>query len=206
MVSKSKGAPAGVRGPGWMVVGAAPSAVRCGVLANTARRLLLGTAALALGLAWGGGANAADLQWSPNGVTPGGGGTGTWNATIPPPWFNGATFQTWNNAALDNAIFGGTAGTVSLGGAITAHNLTFNTTGYSVGGAGANTLTLAGATPTISMASGISATITRVIAGTAGLTKAGLGTLTVSGANTYTGAQRQCRHAAGRSDYQLRAE
>jgi autotransporter-associated beta strand protein len=38
------------------------------------------------------------------------------------------------------------------------------------------------------MASGISATISAVIAGTAGLTKAGLGTLTVSGANTYTGA------------------
>ena len=65
------------------------------------------TAALALGLAWGGGADAADLQWSPNGVTPGGGGTGAWNATIPPPWFNGATFQIWSNAALDNAIFGG---------------------------------------------------------------------------------------------------
>ena len=162
----------------------APSRV---VLADTARRLLLGTAALALGLAWGGGADAADLQWSPNGVTPGGGGTGTWNATIPPPWFNGATFQTWNNAALDNAIFGGTAGTVTLGGAITAHSLTFNTTGYTVGGGGANTLTLAGATPTISMASGISATISSVIAGTAGLTKAGLGTLILTGANTYTG-------------------
>ena len=126
----------------------APSRV---VLADTARRLLLGTAALALGLAWGGGADAADLQWSPNGVTPGGGGTGTWNATIPPPWFNGATFQTWNNAALDNAVFGGTAGTVTLGVAITAHNLTFNTSGYTVTG---NTLTLGGVSPTIGVVSG----------------------------------------------------
>ena len=106
-----------------------------------------------------------------------------------PPWFNLATttFQTWNNAALDNAVFDGTAGTVSLGGAITAHNLTFNTTGYTVGGAGANTLTLAGAIPTISMASGISATITRVIGGVGGLTKAGAGTLILTAANTYTG-------------------
>ena len=124
------------------------------------------------------------MQWSPNGVTPGGGGTGTWNATIPPPWFNGATFQTWNNAALDNAVFGGTAGTVTLGVAITAHNLTFNTSGYTVTG---NTLTLGGVSPTIGVVSGGSATIGSVIAGTAGLTKAGLGTLILTGANTYTG-------------------
>jgi fibronectin-binding autotransporter adhesin len=101
------------RRPPLRVFGA-PSAVRRAVLANTARRLLLGTAAIALGLAWGGGADAADLQWSADGVTPGGGGTGTWNTTTP-LWFNGATFQTWSNAALDNAVFGGTAGTVTLG-------------------------------------------------------------------------------------------
>ena len=83
-------------------------------------------------LGWSVGADAADLQWSPDSaVTPGGGGTGTWNTAAPPPWFNGASFQTWSNAAVDNAVFGGTtAGTVSLGGAITAHNLTFNTSGY----------------------------------------------------------------------------
>jgi hypothetical protein len=83
----------------------APSAARCAVLANTARRLLLGTAAIALGLAWGGGADAADLQWSADGVTPGGGGTGTWNTTTP-LWFNGATFQNWNNAARRNRRHG----------------------------------------------------------------------------------------------------
>jgi autotransporter-associated beta strand protein len=83
---------------------------------------------------------------------------------------------------------GGTAGTVTINAPVTAHNLTFNTSGYTVARTLANTLTLAGATPTVSMASGISATISSVIAGTAGLTKAGLGTLTVSGANTYTGA------------------
>ena len=160
----------------------------CVVFADTARRLLLGTAAIALALAWSVGANAADLQWSANGVTPGGGGTGNWNTSAPALWFNGSTFQTWNNATLDNAIFGGTAGTVTINAPVTAHNLTFNTSGYTVARTLANTLTLAGATPTISMASGISATVSSVIAGTAGLTKAGLGTLTVSGANTYTGA------------------
>jgi fibronectin-binding autotransporter adhesin len=137
-----------------------------------------------LGLAWSVGANAADLQWSANGVTPGGGGTGTWNTSAPALWFNGATFQTWNNAALDNAVFGGTAGTVTLGVAITAHNLTFNTSGYTVTG---NTLTLGGVSPTIGVVSAGSAAIGSVIAGTAGLTNAGLGTLTLSGANNYTG-------------------
>jgi fibronectin-binding autotransporter adhesin len=155
----------------------------CVVLVDTWRRLLRGTSVIALGLAWSVGANAADLQWSANGVTPGGGGTGTWNTTTP-LWFNGATFQTWNNAALDNAVFGGTAGTVTLGVAITAHNLTFNTSGYTVTG---NTLTLGGVSPTIGVVSGGSATVGSVIAGTAGLTQAGPGTLILTGANTYTG-------------------
>ena len=159
------------------------SLARCAVLADTARRLLLGTAALALGFAWGVGANAADLQWGPDGVTPGGGGTGTWNTTNP-RWFNGATFQTWSNAALDNAVFGGTAGTVTLGVAITAHNLTFNTSGYLVTG---NTLTLGGVSPTIGVVSGGSATIGSIVASTAGLTQTGPGTLILTGANTYTG-------------------
>jgi fibronectin-binding autotransporter adhesin len=128
------------------------------------------------------------LQWSANGVTPGGGGTGNWNTSAPALWFNGITFQTWNNATLDNAIFGGTAGTVTINAPVTAHNLTFNTSGYTVARTGANTLTLAGASPTIDVLSGGSATISSVIAGVNGLTKAGAGTLTLSGANTYTGA------------------
>src|SRR5262245_2166438 len=160
------------------------AAALCAVLADTWRRLLRGTAAIALGLASSVGANAADLQWSADGVTPGGGGTGTWNTSPPPHWFNGASFQTWSNAALDNAIFGGTAGTVTLSVAITAHNLTFNTSGYTVTG---NTMTLGGVSPTIGVVSGGSATIGSIISGTAGLTQAGPGTLILTGANTYTG-------------------
>jgi hypothetical protein len=48
---------------------------------------------------------------------------------------------------------------------ITANALTFNTTGYTIT---SNTLTLAGATPTITAGGGIAATISSVIAGTAG--------------------------------------
>ncbi len=161
-------------------------AARSFALADAARRLLRGTAAIALGLAWSAGAGAADLQWSADGITPGGGGSANWNTAVPARWYNGVSFQTWNNAALDTAVFGGVAGTVTINAPVTAQNLTFNTSGYTVTRTGANTLTLAGANPTINVAAG-TATVSTVIAGTAGLTKAGAGALTLSGANTYTG-------------------
>lgn len=55
----------------------------------------------------------------------------------------------------------------------------------------ANILTLSGGTPTITvneLAAGKTATVSAVLAGTEGLTKAGPGTLVLSGANTYTGS------------------
>ncbi len=153
------------------------------LLKGTRRRFLFMTAALALSLASVSGATAGSLEWSPNGVTPGGGGTGTWK-TSTALWFNGITFQNWSNAALDDAVFGGTAGTVTLGAAITAHDLIFNVTGYTVTG---NTLTLGGVTPTISVVSGGSATIDSAVAGTAGLTETGGGTLILTRNDNYTG-------------------
>src|SRR3546814_17469812 len=92
----------------------------------------------------------------------------------------------WNNTALDNAIFGGTAGSVTLDAPITVHNLTFNTAGYTLDG---STLTLAGVDPTIAANSG-TPTINSVIAGTAGLTKTGHGILHLTGANTFRGGLR----------------
>jgi fibronectin-binding autotransporter adhesin len=89
------------------------------------------------------GANSTSLQWDNNGVLPVNGGTGAWNTTSA-FWFDGATFQTWSNAALDDAVFGATAGTVTLAAPITAHNLSFDTAGYVVTG---NTLTLGGSSP-----------------------------------------------------------
>src|SRR5262245_64019987 len=91
-------------------LGAATKWPRCqiaecsGMLAH-ARRFLRGIA-VALGTAWAAGADAASLQWDANGATPGSGGTGTWNTTTA-LWFNGSSFQNWNNAALDDAVFGG---------------------------------------------------------------------------------------------------
>jgi autotransporter-associated beta strand protein len=123
-------------------------------------------------------AAAADLYWSD---------TGTWDTTTA-NWGLATggpyTGSIWSNATPDAAFFEGTAGTVTLGEAITAAGLTFTTTGYTVTG---NTLTLAG-TPSISTGAGISATIASVLAGTSGFAKTGAGTLTLSAANTISGA------------------
>ena len=123
---------------------------------------------------------AATLTWDPAGA---GGGDGSWNTTDS-SWDNAGTPQTWVNAAGDTAIFGGTAGTVTLGEAISAAGLQFDTAGYTIT---ANTLTLTG-TPAITTDTGVTATIASTLAGTDGLLKNGDGTLTVSTRATYTGA------------------
>ncbi len=153
------------------------------VLAHIAKDLLRGMSAITLGFASCVGTNAASLQWDANGAAPGSGGSGTWNTTTA-LWFNGSSFQNWNNATLDDAVFGGTAGTVTLGVPITAHNLTFNTSGYVLTN---SALTLGGINPTVSVVSGGTAIINLGIAGTAGLNSAGPGTLILSNTNSYTG-------------------
>ena len=97
------------------------------------------------------------LTWSPAGVADSG-GTGTWN-TVGAVWANGAACcQPWSNAAspVDNALFGGAAGTVTVGGAIRVHNITFSTSGYTLTG---GTLTLEGVTPSITANGVVVATI-----------------------------------------------
>jgi excisionase family DNA binding protein len=124
------------------------------------QRICRCAAALLAILALAGPAHAqANLTWDVNGAAPGTGGTGAWDTTSP-FWFNGAAFLPWNNLASDNAIFGGTVGTVTLGTPINVHNLTFSVGGYTVQG---STLTLGGAAPTITT-TGV-ATISSTIAG-----------------------------------------
>lgn len=129
-----------------------------------------------------------DKWWDPNATSPNRGGSGTWD-TSTLTWSPNADgvsgpYEVWNNAQVNNAIFGGpnpTIATVTLGTGITAHNLTFESgSTYTLTG---STLTLAGTTPTITG----NATIDSIIAGTAGLTKAGGGTLRLNGANTFSG-------------------
>ncbi|HEY4292628.1 autotransporter-associated beta strand repeat-containing protein, partial [Luteibacter sp.] len=130
---------------------------------------------------------AANRYWDVNLGANGNGGTGAWNTTT--AYWNSSSdgvagpFVAWNNSALDDAFFIGNAGLVTLGAPITAHNLSFGLDGYSLNG---GTLTLGGATPTVSVAAG-AATINSIVAGTAGLTKTGGGQLRLTGTNTFTG-------------------
>jgi autotransporter-associated beta strand protein len=108
------------------------------------------------------------------------GGTGAWNATGGTDWSGAA----WDNAGNYNAVFGGTAGTVTIGSNVTAVNLVFNTTGYTVARTSSFGLTLKGR---IDTATGVTATVSAPIAGVSGLSKTGPGILELSGASTYTG-------------------
>jgi len=131
-------------------------------------------------------AHAADLFWDGNDTTADAdGGAGTWDTTLT-NWDDAATGgsnATWDNVNNDIAIFGGTAGTVSLGTGITVGGLTFNTDGYLIQ---TDTLTF-GAAGSIFTDTGVSATISSILAGSAAIEKTGAGTLTLSGTNTYTG-------------------
>ena len=76
----------------------------------------------------------ADLYWSGDGVSQG--GNGTWD-TSTARWgtsAGGPYSTTWNNSNNDDAIFGSTAGNVTLGANIQIGQLIFNTSGYEIGG------------------------------------------------------------------------
>jgi fibronectin-binding autotransporter adhesin len=162
-----------------------------------AKRFLGGSSLTAVAfLALSSPARADDLYWDANASAVGSGGSGNWNVTGA-LWSQSNSdvlgpFVAWNNnlANPDNAIFGvsaagvsSTSGTVALTQPITAHNLTFQSVGGWV--LSGNTLTLAGANPTITTTTG--ATINSVLAGTAGLVKTGGAALTLGGANTFSG-------------------
>ncbi|XHS77015.1 autotransporter-associated beta strand repeat-containing protein [Burkholderiaceae bacterium UC74_6] len=172
----------------WVAV--PETASTAGSAASSARRIAaprLTILALALGSALAVQAGTT-LYWDPNGNTAGLGSAGTWD-TSSLFWNNnasgtGGTVSAWNNGNVDSAIFSGTAGTVTLSTPITIGNMSFTVTGYTVAG---STLTLSGPTPTITTNAGVSTTVSSVIDGTAGLTKAGTGTLTLSGVNLFSG-------------------
>ncbi len=128
---------------------------------------------------------AGPSYWTANGASLG--GTGTWN-TVGSNWSSDNTTisgAAWNSA--NTAVFAGTAGTVTVDGVSANAGLTFSTSGYLLS---SGTLTLGAASDVanaITTESGVSATISSVLAGSNGMTKAGSGTLILSGLNTYTG-------------------
>jgi fibronectin-binding autotransporter adhesin len=129
----------------------------------------------AASLTWDGNGNVAPNPWD---------GAANWETTTLRFW-NGAAHVAWNNANNDTAVFGtgggmfsGIPGAATLTVPITVGGLQFNDyTGnnvkYNITG---NTLTLAGAAPTIQMNTSITrpyALINSIVAGTSGFTLAG---------------------------------
>lgn len=132
---------------------------------------------------------AAPFTWTSSGTSPLADGSGSWNATGGTNWFNGTTYGAWGNTNTDTATFGvenGAAGTITVGG-VTANRITFNTAGSSNYTLSSGTITMAGSTPTITVNASGTTTLTSRLAGSAGFTKTGAGTLRLGTNNNYTG-------------------
>jgi autotransporter-associated beta strand protein len=133
-------------------------------------------------------APAAPLYWSGNGTTQG--GNGTWDTTLT-RWGTvpaGPFSTVWNNGNLDTAIFGGTAGTATLGATVDVGGLQFNTTGYGITTTGFS-LNFSATNNVILFNNVAAATITGPIGGSGNvaLTAANTntaGTLTLNGTST----------------------
>ena len=119
------------------------------------------------------------------------GGTGNWDLSTS-NWWNTSALTLWPNTSADIGVFSGpvvlgppTANTVTLSSGITANQLSFVRSGYTLSG---GDLTLAGTTPTLQANLGESVTINSQILGTAGLTKTGGGSIRLgNSSNSYTG-------------------
>lgn len=134
-------------------------------------------------------ASAAGPQyWDTNGTTVGLGGSGTWN--VGNSTWTASTTGEGPMAAFASAnpvVFSGAAGIVSVdaGGVTATAGLKFETDGYEIKD---GTLTLnTVSTVNTAHAAGTTTTINSVIAGNAGLTKSGGGTLVLGGTNIFTG-------------------
>ncbi len=102
----------------------------------------------------------------------------------------------WNGGAVwvndNNAVFSGTGGVVEVVGDIRVTDMTFQANRYEIADANADgTLTLAGAPGVLTVVNaGDTGTVSEVLGGSGGFTKAGAGLLQLKGANTYSGVTR----------------
>jgi fibronectin-binding autotransporter adhesin len=157
---------------------------------------------IALMLTWqvGQPLQAATYYWDSDGSDSGNlvdgtnlGGIGTWDIGTPNWWpVPAAADTTWGNTSADIAIFSGpfsalpTLNTVTLSGALTANQVRFDRSGYTL--TGGTSLTLAGANAGLYAQMGESATISSLLAGSDGLLKTGGGAVRLTNpSSNYTG-------------------
>jgi autotransporter-associated beta strand protein len=137
------------------------------------------------------------------------GGNGTWDLNNSINWDDGLAESQWmdsTSTGRDTAVFKGAAGNVTLNSAVSAAELQFLTTGYTISGTGnitlgsggidASALTSGNITLGVSIAlasaqswnvgTGTALSATGNISGAFALTKLGSGTLTLAGSNTYS--------------------
>ena len=171
---------------------------------------MVAAALLGVGVSRAPQAKAANLYWDADGSTVGNnisngsslGGTASWDAAAT-RWFDGSTMVAWDNANFDVANFLGSGGVVSLTEPVTVGGLHFGSAGLTR--VANSTLTLAGGSPTVSVASGATAAVNSslvlnaastfaidglldlrgVLTGAGGLTKTSAGVLFLRGSQHY---------------------
>jgi len=155
---------------------------RCLACAAAALALLLAAPAVA----------QTTRYWAPDA---GAGGSGIWDETElfwAPSADGSGTKVAWDSTLTNNrAHFGGTAGTVTTGAAVSTNQIRFDTTGYLLAGDATNTITLNGSSPQMFLANGVEAEISAALAGAAGFSAGASGTtggtLTLSGQSSLSG-------------------
>lgn len=131
-------------------------------------------------------AQAANFTWnstaSPSGPVD---GSGTWSTSVSGTnWWNGSTNVAWPNTNTSVAVLG-TGGALAsnqalnVSGTVVANGINFNTTGANFYQTIGGTIDLAGAAPTVNVASSGAGTLRSTIIGTSGFKKTGAGTLSI---------------------------
>jgi autotransporter-associated beta strand protein len=119
--------------------------------------------------------NAAGSTWT--------GGNGNWTDTA--NWSGGTVAEGIGQAATIN---GGTAVNITMDANRSVGSISFSGADHTISGSGKLALNVVSGSPTISVDTGRTATISATVVGVDGMTKTGSGTLTLTGANTYSGA------------------
>jgi autotransporter-associated beta strand protein len=125
------------------------------------------------------------------GTTGAQGGKGTWDANTTSNWWTGAANEVWpaSGGTDDNAVFGGTADSVTVAAAgVAVNDITVTTQKYVFDG---GPIVLNGPNPVITANHGGGTTdIASIIAGSSGLSKSGPSTVQLRAANRYQGDTR----------------